>query len=472
MTEAEIAAPPQAGSAAAARTPARLPFLDRVLLFGTGFGVAINERNLEVTIVRARPAGPSLVAATVIRDFRTRPAAEWGAELMAFLAGAKETRLAATVLLPREEVIVRLLHLPGVSTKDIPAAIELQIDTLHPYGEAEIASAWNRASANAAAGGSVIVGLVRKEVVSGYETLFAEAGIPMAAVTFSATVLHSAIRVWSAAPASLLFYLTDGRGRTEVYGESEARALYSAEFSCPPERAIAIARGELRLAAGQLGAQDSARPLREALPAVVNPLTGTPVDLPVLAYAAALAGSASRARRFANLLPPERRASHDRVQYLLPAVLAALLLLSLIAVFVVFPALEQRRYRNDLTTAAHALEPSISRVQTIDRRVTSDRAKIGLLDDLRRRPQADLDVLNELTRLLPAEIWTNSVEIYPDSVVIAGEAPQAAPLLKVLDSSPLFENSEFAVAVSRTAQQTEQFRIKTMRRGRTGRTTP
>jgi len=466
MTEAEIAAPPQAGAAADARTPANLPFLDRVLRFGTGFGVAINEQNLEVAIVRARPAGPSLVAATAIRDFRSRPAAEWGAELMAFLAAAKETRLAATVLLPREEVIVRLLHLPGVATKDIPAAIELQIDTLHPYGEAEIAWAWNRASANAA-GGFVIVGLVRKEILSGYETLFAEAGIPMAAVTFSAAVIHSAIRVWSAAPASFLFYLTDGRGRTEVYGESEARALYSAEFSCPPERAIAIARGELRLAAEQ-----SARPLREALPAVVNVLTGTPVDLPVLAYAAALAGSASRSRRFANLLPPERRASHDRVQYLLPAVLGVLLLLSLIAVFVVFPAVEQRRYRNELMAAARALEPSIARVQTIDRRVASDRAKTGVLDDLRRRPRADLDVLNELTRLLPAEIWTNSVEIYPDSVVIAGEAPQAAPLLKVLDSSPLFENSEFAVAVSRTAQQTEQFRIKTMRRGRTGRTTP
>ena len=59
-------------------------------------------------------------------------------------------------------------------------------------------------------------------------------------------------------------------------------------------------------------------------------------------------------------------------------------------------------------------------------------------------PQADLDVLNELTRLLPPPVWTSAVEIYPDSVVISGEAEQAAPLLKVLDSSPLFQNSEFA----------------------------
>jgi hypothetical protein len=56
-------------------------------------------------------------------------------------------------------------------------------------------------------------------------------------------------------------------------------------------------------------------------------------------------------------------------------------------------------------------------------------------------------------------------------VVLAGEADQAAPLLKLLDSSPLFQNSEFALAVTHNAQN-EQFRIKTLRRGRTGRTTP
>jgi hypothetical protein len=76
-----------------------------------------------------------------------------------------------------------------------------------------------------------------------------------------------------------------------------------------------------------------------------------------------------------------------------------------------------------------------------------------------------------LTRLLPPPIWTNAVEIYPDYVVVSGEADQAAPLLKVLDSSPLFQNSEFALSVTRNGQA-EQFRIKTTRRGRTGRATP
>jgi len=167
----------------------------------------------------------------------------------------------------------------------------------------------------------------------------------------------------------------------------------------------------------------------------------------------------------------ERRASHDRVQYLIPAMLGFLVILAWVTAFVIFPAVEQKRYRQDLDRAARQLEPAVTRARTLEHRIAENNGGIRLLDEMRRRPQADLEVLNELTRLLPPTAWTSYIEIQPDSVVIAGEADQAAPLLKLLDSSPLFQNSEFVLAFTRTAQS-EQFRIKTMRRGRTGRTTP
>lgn len=446
----------------AASTPvhgAAAPAWQRALAFGTGLGVAILERNIEAVIVRARPSGATLAATTTISDFRSRPAAEWGAELTRFVAAAGETRLAATVLLPRDEVIVRTIALPGVTDKDAAAAIELQIDSLHPWGDAEVTWGWSRAGRD-----NIVIGLTRKEVLDAWETLFAEAGIPIAAATFSAAVIHAAIRIWNAAPAALLGTTTDARGRTTVYGESEARALFSAEFTGPAERAIALSRAELRIAPDY-----PVRPLAALLPA---DKTGEPIpESAVLAYAAALAGSATRVAKFANLLPPERRASHDRLQYVIPGILGVLLLLAAVAVFVIFPALQQRRYRADLERAARQIEPLVVRAQALEKKTNSARANIAALDEFRRRPQADLDVLNELTRLLPPPTWTNDVEIYPDYVIVSGEAEQAAPLLKVLDSSPLFQNSEFALAPSRS-DKVEQFRIKTLRRGRTGRATP
>src|SRR6202789_418515 len=158
----------------------------RAIVFGTGFGIAIGERNLEVAIVRARPSGATLVAATTIADFRNRPAAEWGAELLRFLAAAGENRLAATVLLPRDEVIVRVVTLPGVASKDAASAIELQIDNLHPWGDVEVAWGWSRAGHD-----HLLMGLVRKELLDSYETLLAQGGILLAAVTFSTAGVYS-----------------------------------------------------------------------------------------------------------------------------------------------------------------------------------------------------------------------------------------------------------------------------------------
>ncbi len=425
-------------------------------MFGTGFGIAIGTKNLDDVIVRSRPCGPTQAGSTTSQDFRSRPAAEWGAELTRFLAAAGESRLAATVLLPREEVIVRTLQFTGVADKDIAAAIELQVETLHPFGDEEVSWAWERAGRDC-----VFVGLVRKALLDSYETLFSEAGIGLAAVSFSSAVVHAAIRIWSAAPASILCFSTDDRGRTEVYGESEARPVYSAEFAIAPERALSVARAELRLPPDYPACrtEDLWRWAGER-----------PAPLP---FAAALAGSAPLVAKVANLLPRERRASSARRQYLLPAVLTFLLVAGALTAFVIVPALEQRKYLAELNAEIHRLELPAARAQVLERRIGADRIRIAALDDLRRRSQADLDVLNELTRLLTPPTWTSAIEIYPDNVVISGETDHALPLLKLLDSSPLFQDSTFALSATRNSgSQTETFRIKTMRRNRVGRTLP
>jgi Tfp pilus assembly protein PilN len=302
------------------------------------------------------------------------------------------------------------------------------------------------------------VGIVRQSTLSHYETLFSEAGIPMAAATFSSAVIYAALRLPHAAPASVFCYMLPGKGRVEIYGESEAKPCYSAGFAVSTERALAVARAELRFSQEQAAIE-----LAEAL-------TAPPAISPV-AYAAALAASAPLAVRFANLLPAARRASHSRTQYVAPVALAVLFAIGLLTVFVLFPLLNERRYVRELTAEQSRLAPVALRVQSIDKTLAAHRARIAALDDFRRRPQADLDVLNELVRILPEKVWTDSIEIFPDSIVIGGEAEQAEPLLKLLESSPLFQNAQFVMSVAHKGD-VDVFRIKAMRRGRAGRNTP
>ena len=423
----------------------------RRFVFGSGLGIAIRENLLEVAVVKLRPAGPSLAAETTIADFRNRPAAEWGAELAAFLKRSGDSSLPATLLLPRSSVIVRTLSLPGVSDQDVTNAIAIQAEAMHPWGDEEVATAWCRSGA-----GTVMVGLARKSVLDEYETLFSEAGVALGAVSFTPGTIFRALRVWSEGPGTLLSFHGGDRGRCEVYGESEGRNVYSAEFPAGLERALAVSRSELRL-----DHEFAAVPLAEAVHTQ---------GVSSYAWVAAVAGGA-QGGRLANLLPVERRASQDRMQYVLPAILLTALLAGLAALLLVLPALERKRYREQLDRAARAVEPSALKAQAVERAAIAARNRLAALDVFRRRPQEDLELLNELTRLLPPPVWTSSIDIFPDSVMITGEADQAGPLLKILDSSPFFEKSEFTGSVSRL-KDAEQFHIRAMRRGRTGRKTP
>src|SRR5687767_15094491 len=125
------------------------------LAFGTGLGIEVREQELQVTIVRVRPSHTAILGAATVTDYRTRPAAEWGAELSTFLRKVGAAHIAATVLLPRHDVIVRTVQLPGVSDRDLEAAIRLQIDSLHPFAEDDVFFSWARVANSP----SVLVGI-------------------------------------------------------------------------------------------------------------------------------------------------------------------------------------------------------------------------------------------------------------------------------------------------------------------------
>lgn len=423
----------------------------KLLAFGTGVGIEIRGADLEVTIARVRPSGAQAAGSLTIRGYRERPAAEWGAEYHAFLKRLGETRLSATVLLPRGEIIMRQLALAGVAARDLESAIALQLDSLHPYGDDEAVYGWSPLG-----NGMVLVGIMRRTVLERYAALFAEAGVPVVSFTFSAAAIHAALRLFGAPPAG---FVTVGRkdpdGPVEIYGESPARPVFSAEFDAPEERAVLLGAAELRLPP-----ETQAVTLAEVLPRRRAEGAG---EGTALAYAAALAGACPRLAPAANLLPREMRHSHSRAMFIPTAVLAALLLITSAAALG-YGKLADRSYLSKLQEEIAQLEPEARKAAALDRQIDLARNRVRLLEEFRGRTRADLEALQELTNLLPLPIWSNSLDLTREAVTINGEADQAAGLIKIIDASPLFRNAEFSV-IARTGSN-ELFRIHTLREGR------
>ena len=428
---------------------------NRLLIFGTAAAIELGERNLQAVIVRARPGGAFVSAKTTIADFRTRSPKEWGSEYHKWLRSNGERNLSSVIVLPRHESIVRVVAMPGVAKKDIANAIGYQVDALHPYGDEEVAFGWSALLENNPAAGNVLLGMMRRTTLDTYLRLFQEAGIPSSGFTFSASALHAALHLYGKPPAEFLAYAEDEAGVVEVYGQSAARPVFSAEFHLPPARALALARAELRLTATALAPE----PLTAILP--------RPKSLghfPALAFAGALAQIGAWRRPYANLLPAEQRTSRSRARFI-PTVILGTALAVAGGGWLYYQQMREQQYLDELSSEIRKVQPLANQAPVLDKRTEDHRARVKLIDDYRKRGQGFVEVMAELTRLLPPPIWTQSVEITQDTVTISGEADNAATLLKILDSSPLFRNSELMMGVVRV-QQAESFRIRLQRKPR------
>jgi len=424
-----------------------------LLAIGTGVSLEIDGQDLAATVVRTRPGGIRVLGSMTIPRFEERPAAEWGAEYAAFLRRMGVSHRPATVLLPRAQVIVRQLALPGVPARDMEQAVRLQVDSLHPYGEDEVRYTWARLGQTPA----VLVGIARTSVVDRYSKLLIEAGVRVASFSFSAAVLYSAVRIHAVPPPNG-FLAIGGDGTVEAYGESPAKPLFSAVFDLPPDRAAALAAAELRL-------PPEVEPV--SLLDILPKPQASPEDFDssrgALAYAAALAGACPWLSLKANLLPPELRSSGSRLVFA-PTIVLGVSLLILAAVLLAQPGLEQRRQLALLEAEIKGVEPQALKAGAVRQALEKEQNKVLQLDQFRRRTQADLEALNALTRLIEPPAWVSSVELGRDSVVLAGETDQSAPLLKLLDGSPYFSNSEFTGPVGRSGKF-ETFRIRMTREG-------
>ncbi len=422
------------------------------LAFGAGIGIEIASNQLRVTVVRVRPSGVDVAGAHVIENYQERPAAEWGREYSEFVSRHGAGHLAATVVLPRREVIVRMVTLPGVEPRDMEAALRLQIDTMHPYAEGD--AAWT--SARIGKTHSLLVGIARQSYVDRQLELLAEAGVKVASFTFSAAAIYGSLRLHGAPPSEGFAGLMETEGGIEVYGESPARPIYSAAFSESWERAALTARAELRLE------QLEPRDLADIAPKPgTHPANFSAVHL--MSYAGAMAAACPRYALPANLLPMSMRKQSSRLIYVPTLALGALLLLGMVALGF-YGRWEDRKYLDSLNNEIKTLEPRVRRLQQVEQRIAQARQRMKLLDSFQTRTKNDLDAVKEVTRVVPAPTWLNTLELTRSTLVISGESDQATSLLKAIDSSNQFQNSEFAVPLSR-AGQVEIFRIRAAREG-------
>ncbi len=134
------------------------------------------------------------------------------------------------------------------------------------------------------------------------------------------------------------------------------------------------------------------------------------------------------------------------------------------------------QYRNALNTVNDEIKnrkPAVEAVEQVQKQKDALRKEIVELEQIRLAEVSKVEILRELTQLLPTTVWIWNFKYRGKELEISGFAESASDLISILDRSPLFERVEFLAPVTKERErregmdkERERFKIKARLEGR------
>lgn len=134
------------------------------------------------------------------------------------------------------------------------------------------------------------------------------------------------------------------------------------------------------------------------------------------------------------------------------------------------------RYSRELNTLNAEIKkrkPEVEAVEKLQKQKEELGKEISELLKIRSEETSKIEILRELTQILPNTVWIWSFKYNGKEIEVSGFADSASDLIPLLDKSPLFENVEFLAPVTKERQmrldgdkEKERFRIKAKIEGR------
>jgi Tfp pilus assembly protein PilN len=182
------------------------------------------------------------------------------------------------------------------------------------------------------------------------------------------------------------------------------------------------------------------------------------VDARDVSSARGLAEAAAEGGELLDLLPSGFREERKRRSPL--SSLHVLLVLAFLALGFWFGrAYSEREKLAAVERQIEALRDEVMQVEELKSQVDAYLAKLSTFEDLRLKEPGKLDILRELTVIIPPTAWF-SVLIYEDGKLdIRGYAESASGLIPILEESEYFTNAQFIASIVQRPWG-EEFKIR------------
>jgi Tfp pilus assembly protein PilN len=446
-----------------------------MIYFKTSIGVELSGESGEdilISSVQSNFSGGVFTRFTRIQNFRSRDKEDLRREVNSFFKSNRLSKDNIILGIPRKDIVLRYLDLPAEVADNLKQVVQYQVQSFEPTEEDKFYHDY--ALIPNESGGkrlTVMLALVRKSMLDDILKLLLESGIKPVSVLGSSMGLSNIILQKNKAKEvqDKTFILADLRSSTlELLALRNGSIVYSREIPKGDERSwkdsvlheIGEAASKIRL-----GPESSLEKIilsGESSPAAYEDmkfeipdceLIGNSIALEIpgenkihVQEAASTIGLActGRIRRppiRMNLLPMERRIHQSRWAYV-PTVICGIAILALLAMMGFHRMIQNQRLVRQLDEEIMALTKPVNTAHSYRKQAEELEKKARSLEELLNKRDMNLEILRELTNLLPPDTFLQNYNCKnQDGIIqITGLSPSVPDLIRMLEKSSLLKD--------------------------------
>jgi Tfp pilus assembly protein PilN len=434
----------------------------------TSIGIEIEGEDMTLSSLQGNLSGGTLTHFARIADFRNRDVAELREELQLFLKTNVLDKENVVVGIPRRDVLLRHLDLPAEVSDNLKQVIRYQVQAFEPTDEDSYYYDYallGKSQKNKKI--SVLLAMVRKSLLDGYLQRLLDLGIQPAAVTCGSIALANLFLqnrknlqgktyiLANTSPSSLeISILQNGK---PVYSHETSKSenvgwkdliLEETNEAASRIRLESDSAIEAFVLAGEASEQAYAELketigecmlLKDAVPVKSNEDTAPHFQKAATSIGLAFTGMARHPLIKINLIPAAFRFRQARWAYVSAAVLG-FIIIALLAGMFLHRQIQSRELARQLDEEIASHKASVDRVLELRKETEALAKEIDFIENIYRKQDKNLEVLQELTQLLPSDTYLNSYTYRDGKITIGGFSNSASDLILMLESSPLLKD--------------------------------
>ena len=160
-----------------------------------------------------------------------------------------------------------------------------------------------------------------------------------------------------------------------------------------------------------------------------------------------------------DLLPEKHRRLRSKLPQILSGAAAGVFVLLTVMVFA-FPIVMNQAMVDELQRQVKSASKTAAEVESLKSDAEKMLHENGFLQRKKQDEPAMVDMLEEMTKIIPDQTWLNGMQYRDRKVVIQGQSPAASSLIERFEASPFFKNASFVSPVTKDiASGQERFQI-------------